>query len=119
MNDIILNWRKISRLLPRGDRNASDDAYTREQIKRMLQHSDLRAKIAILFMSSGGMRLGGFINLTDGAIKPIYDDKSKKLISAHVTVYKVTDEEYDTFVSPESFHVYEQYRKVWGKNNQE
>jgi hypothetical protein len=71
MNDIILNWRKISRLLPRGDRNASDDAYTREQIKRMLQHSDLRAKIAILFMSSGGMRLGGFINLTDGAIKPI------------------------------------------------
>ena len=80
MNDIILNWRKINSLLPRSDRNASDEAYTREQIKKMLQYSDLRAKIAILFMSSGGMRLGGFISLTDGTINPIYDDKSNKLI---------------------------------------
>jgi hypothetical protein len=112
MNDIILNWRKINRLLPRADRNASDDAYTREQIKKMLQYSDLRAKIAILFMSSGGMRLGGFISLTDGTINPIYDDKNNKLIAAHVTIYKGTDEEYDTFVSPEAFRVYEEYRNL-------
>jgi hypothetical protein len=112
MNDIILNWRKINRLLPRSDRNASDDAYTREQIKKMLQYSDLRAKIAILFMSSGGMRLGGFISLTDGTINPIYDDKSNKMIAAHVTIYKGTDEEYDTFVSPEAFRVYDEYRNL-------
>lgn len=59
MNDIVLNWRKINRLSPRIDRNAFDDAYTREQIKKMLQHSDLRAKFPILLMSSGRMRLGG------------------------------------------------------------
>lgn len=112
MNDIILNWRKINRLLPRADRNASDDAYTREQIKKMLQHSDLRAKIPILFMSSSGMRLGGFIGLTDGTINPIYDDKSNKLIAAHVTIYKGTDEEYDTFISPEAFHAYQEYRNL-------
>jgi len=112
MNDIILNWRKINRLMPRGGRNAADDAYTREQIKKMLEYSDLRAKIPILFMSSSGMRLGGFIGLTDGTINPIYDERSKKLVAAHVTVYKGSDEEYDTFISPEAFHAYEQYRNL-------
>ena len=63
-------------------------------------------------MSSGGMRLGGFISLTDGTINPIYDDKSNKLIAPHVTIYKGTDEEYDTFVSPEAFRVYEEYRNL-------
>jgi len=56
MNDIILNWRKINKLLPHGNGNAADEAYTKEQIKKMLEHSDLRAKIPILFMASSGMR---------------------------------------------------------------
>jgi len=34
MNDIILNWRKINRLLPRANHSTSDDAYTKEQIKK-------------------------------------------------------------------------------------
>lgn len=34
------------------------------------------------------------------------------MIAAHVTVYKGKDEEYDTFVSPESFHIYEEYRNL-------
>jgi hypothetical protein len=113
MNDIILNWRKISKLLPHGNNSAADEAYTREQIKKMLEYSDLRAKIPILFMSSSGMRLGGFVGLTDGCIKPIYDDKTgKKLLAAHVVVYKGTDDMYDTFISPEAFHAYEEYRNL-------
>jgi len=58
------------------------------------------------------MRLGGFVGLTDGTINPIYEEKSNKLIAAHVTVYKDTDEEYDTFISPEAFHAYEEYRNL-------
>jgi integrase len=112
MNDIILNWRKINKLLPHGNDNATDEAYTREQIKKMLEYSDLRAKIPILFMASSGMRLGGFQGLTDGCIKPIYDEKSGKLLAAHVIVYKGTDEEYDTFVSPEAYHAYEEYHNL-------
>jgi hypothetical protein len=49
MNDILLNWRKINKLLPRGNDNAADEAYTREQIKKMLEYSDLRARF--LFFS--------------------------------------------------------------------
>src|SRR5206468_1993378 len=83
MNDIILNWKKISRLLPRVEKNAKDEAYSREQIKKMLEYSDLRTKIPILFMASSGMRLGGFIGLTDGCITPLYDEKSNnKLLAA-------------------------------------
>ena len=113
MNDIILNWRKISKLLPHGNGNAADEAYTRELIKKMLEYSDLRAKIPILFMASSGMRLGGFVGLRDGDIRPIYDEVTgKKLIAAHVVVYKGTDDEYDTFISPEAFFTYQEYRNL-------
>jgi integrase len=113
MNDIILNWRKINKLLPYGSGNAADEAYTREQIKKMLEHSDLRAKIPILFMASSGMRLGGFVGLRDGDIRPIFDEvTSKKLVAAHVVVYKGTDDEYDIFISPEAFSIYQEYRNL-------
>jgi hypothetical protein len=78
----------------------------------MLEYSDLRAKLPILFMASSGMRLGGFQGLTDGCIKPIYDERTDKLLAAHVVVYKGTEDEYDTFISPEAFHAYEEYRNL-------
>ena len=113
MNDIILNWRKINKLLPHGNGNATDEAYTREQIKKMLEHSDLRAKVPILFMASSGMRLGGFAGLRDGDVRPIFDETTgKKLIAAHVVIYKGTDDEYDTFISPEAFSIYQEYRNL-------
>jgi len=112
MNDIILNWRKINKLLPHGNDNAADEAYTREQIRKMLEYSDLRAKIPILFMASSGMRLGGFQGLTDGCIKPVYNERNDKLLAAHVVVYKGTKDEYDTFISPEAYHAYEEYRNL-------
>jgi integrase len=112
MNDIILNWRKINKLIPHGNDNAADEAYKREQIKKMLDYSDLRAKIPILFMASSGMRLGGFQGLTDDCIKPIHDEKTGKLLAVHVVVYRGTDDEYDTFISPEAYHAYEEYRNL-------
>jgi hypothetical protein len=112
MNDIILNWRKINKLLPHGNDNAADEAYTREQIRKMLEYSDLRSKIPILFMASSGMRLGGFQGLADGCIKPFYNERNDKLLAAHVVVYKGTKDEYDTFISPEAYHAYEEYRNL-------
>lgn len=119
MNDIILNWSKIGKLLPRGSNNATDEAYTREQIRKMLEFADLRTKIPILFMASSGMRLGGFQGLTEGCIKPIHDEKTGKLLAAHIVVYKGTEEEYDTFISPEAYHAYEEYRNLRVKFGEE
>lgn len=112
MNDIILNWRKMNKILPHGNDNAADEAYTREQIRKMLEYSDLRARIPILFMASSGMRLGGFQGLTDRCIKPVYNEKNGKLLAAHVEVYRGTEDEYDTFISPEAYHAYEEYRNL-------
>jgi hypothetical protein len=63
-------------------------------------------------MASSGMCLGGFQCLTDGCITPIHDEKTGKLLAAHVAVYKGTYEEYDTFISPEAFNAYEEYRSL-------
>jgi hypothetical protein len=47
--------------MPQENDNTADKAYIREQIKKMLEYSDLRAKILILFMASSGIRLGAFV----------------------------------------------------------
>lgn len=63
-------------------------------------------------MASGGLRLGGFVGLRDGSVRPIYDDKTGKLLAAQVTVYGGTSDEYDTFITPETYSTYEQYRNL-------
>jgi hypothetical protein len=81
----------------------------------MLEHSDLRTKIPILFMASSGMRLGGFVGLSDGCVRPIYEDdnnNSGKILAAHVKVYNGELEQYDTFISPEAWRVYNEYRSL-------
>jgi hypothetical protein len=65
-----------------------------------------------LFLASGGFRLGGLITLTDGAINPIYDKQTGKLLAAHIEVYKDTDDSYDTFISPEAYLAYSEYKNV-------
>jgi hypothetical protein len=120
MNDITgLNWRKIGKLLPPSDLVADDQAYTRDQIKKMLQFCDLRTKIIVLFLASSGMRLGGlsrfdddgrYVGLKHGHLKPIYDrDDSTRIIAVHARVYADTEDEYDAFVSPEAWYAYMEY----------
>jgi integrase len=40
------------------DQGSGDKPYTHEQIARLLEFSDIRTKIIILIMCSGGMRVG-------------------------------------------------------------
>lgn len=113
MNDIVVNWKKISRLLPHSDLVAADEAYSRKQIRKMLEYCDLRARIIVLFFASSGMRLGGLAGLKDGDITPISaDDDSGAIVAAHVVVYRGTEDEYDTFVSGEAWSSYAEYRAM-------
>jgi integrase len=119
MNDITLNWRKIGKLLPSTDLVAEDEAYTREQIKKMLQFCDLRTRIIVLFLASSGMRLGGLAGLKHGDLKPIYDkDDQTRVTAVHVRVYNGTEDAHDTFVSPEAWQSYSEYlhvREMYGE----
>ena len=122
MNDILLNWTKINKLLPRSDLAADDEAYSREDIQKMLNYTDLRGKVIILLLSSSGMRLGGLAELRVGDITPIYDknDPNNHVLAAHVRVYATSaDYAYDTFITLETWGFYQQYldlRRSWGES---
>jgi hypothetical protein len=51
MNDIILNWKKISRGLPSGRRAAIDRAPTIEEIRKLIEYPDRRIKPIVYTMA--------------------------------------------------------------------
>ena len=54
MNDLILNWKKISRGLPTGRRAANDRAPTIEEIQKLVEYPDRRIKPIVYTMASSG-----------------------------------------------------------------
>ena len=71
MNDITLNWKKISRRIPRGRSYGQDRIPTVEEVRQILNYPDRRIKPAVLLMLSSGMRLGSFDFLSWKDIVPI------------------------------------------------
>jgi integrase len=63
MNDVILNWIKISQYLGENTRKFKDRAYTTEEIQTLLTKADERMRVVILLLASTGMRIGGTIDL--------------------------------------------------------
>jgi hypothetical protein len=49
MNDIILNWKKIARGLPRAGKAANDRAPTAEEIQKLVGYPDRRIKPIVCF----------------------------------------------------------------------
>jgi hypothetical protein len=58
MNDIALNKKKINMFKGEFTRKISDRAYTYEEIRKILDISDLRVKSIVLLMASSGIRIG-------------------------------------------------------------
>jgi len=116
MNDIEdgINWSKISKIIPHVKKTGSDRAPTIDEIRIMLESSDARMKCVILVCSSSGIRVGAFDGMTWGDLSPIYqknNDGEETLTAVKLTVYKGEREEYITFVTPECYHLLEQYKK--------
>jgi hypothetical protein len=57
MNDVSssINWKRISRGLPRGKQAANDRAPTREEIQKLIDYPDRRIKPIVLTMISSGI----------------------------------------------------------------
>jgi integrase len=60
MNDIQLNWKKISRGMSRVRQAANDRAPSREEIQRLLEYPDQRIKPIVYTMNSSGIRIGAW-----------------------------------------------------------
>jgi integrase len=113
MNDVTLNWKKINRFIGEKVRTVQDRAYTKDEIRRMLDKCDERKRVMILLLASTGMRLG--------ALHPL---KLKHLTKVNesiyrITVYHGTPNQYIAFCTPEcasALDSYLEYRKRYGEN---
>ena len=55
-----INWKKISRGIPRGRHAANDRAPTLEELRKLADYPDRRIKPIISLMVSTGIRIGAF-----------------------------------------------------------
>jgi hypothetical protein len=62
MNDLgtTINWKRISKGLPRSKFAANDRAPTVEEIRKLVEYPDRRIKAIVYAMASGGFRLGAW-----------------------------------------------------------
>jgi len=102
MNDIIINWQKLNKGIPRGKSAAEDRAPTIDEIQKLLEYPDRRIRPIVLIMISSGIRVGAFEYLRWKHIIPIKDDK-ENIIAAKMTIYPGDKEEYFTFITSEAF----------------
>lgn len=110
MNDLVLNWKKIARGLPRSRKAANDRAPTNDEIKKLLEYPDRRIKPIIYVMASSGIRVGAWDDLQWKHVSPISNDKGD-IIAARLTIYPGDIEEYYTFVTPEACLALEEWKK--------
>ncbi|MCH7560603.1 MAG: tyrosine-type recombinase/integrase [Thaumarchaeota archaeon] len=107
MNDISLNWKKITRAIPKSKRHSTDRIPTLDEIKQLLNYPDRRLKAAVLVMMSSGIRVGAWDYLRWGDITPILKDD--KVLAAKMIVYRGESEEYTTFITPEAYQALKEY----------
>lgn len=114
-NDVGLNKRKI-RACNVGDRSVrEDEAYTHEQIRKILSKCDIRSKVIVLLMASTGMRIGAIPDLKLKHLKEIPEHGIYK-----ITIYSDSaPDSYYTFCSfecAEAIRAYKKYRQKYGEN---
>jgi len=127
MNGLALAWKRIHAAYPELDNTYQGRGYTREEIKKLLEHSEsISTDFIILATSSGGLRLGAWKGLTWKDVFPIYkvdgeykvelakgDEKEGKIVCGGMTVYHGSPEEYVALVSLEAWQKLQEYKKIW------
>lgn len=101
MNDIVVNWKKITKGLLREKQYGDDRAPTFEEIAQLMKYPDRRIKPIILVMASSGIRGGAWDYLKWKHIIPIKRDC--EIIAAKIIVYSGEPDEYYSFITPEAY----------------
>jgi hypothetical protein len=105
MNDLTVNWKRISKGLPRAKNSSNDRAPTIEEISKLVEYPDRRIKPIVYAMASGGFRLGGWDYLQWKHVSPTTkDDNPEEVIAAKLVIYHDEPEEYYTFITPEAYY---------------
>lgn len=105
LSDIVLNKTRIRKLYPAKIKKMGQEAYSRGDIRFMLENTNKRrSKAIILIFTSTGIRVGG---LCDLQIKDLLD--SPREDCKCLRIYADEKEEYFTFLTPESTKALEDY----------
>ncbi|MGH9996557.1 MAG: tyrosine-type recombinase/integrase [Nitrososphaeraceae archaeon] len=113
MNDVILNKKKIKMFKGEFVKKSRDRAYFHEEIKKILDVSDLRMKIVILLMTSTGCRVGALPSLRLRNLEKIDSSGIYK-----ITIYEGSVEQYTTFCTPECASFIDSYLEFREKNGE-
>jgi integrase len=116
MNDIVLNWKKISKGIPSSKKAANDRAPTLEEIQKLIEYPDRRIKAIIYVMVSSGIRIGAWDYLKWKHVKPYFE--KDELIAAKLQVYAGETEEYYSFITPEAYRAlsdWMRFRESYGE----
>jgi len=128
MNEIALVWKKIDSMMPEDIQDNDSRGWTRQEIKKLLNHANAQDSCAVLIASSSGIRLGAFDFLW-GDVKPVYFndgkflfesydvtesvDKECKVVCAIIKVYRDAKESYYAFITPETYDSVLEYKQTW------
>ncbi len=103
MNELPINWKKISRGIPKGRKAAIDRIPTIEEIQKLIEYPDRRIKPIIFTMISSGIRIGAWDALQWKHIVPFRNEEGE-VTAAKLIVYPGDQEEYYTFITPEAYY---------------
>jgi site-specific recombinase XerC len=101
--EVELNWKRIKQTAPPSRMVSMDRSPTVEELRKILHYARPREKVAILFMASGGMRVGALPPMKLGDITRLESGV------ARVKVYPGTQDQHWTFVSREAVDALDAY----------
>ena len=107
LNDISVNKKKIGKFYAEYRKTVRDEAYTREDIQKMIQYASFRVRVMILIYSSTGIRRSALIDLKLKHLEKVETSQGIKLYKFRI--YENTKEEYTTFCTPECANAIDQY----------
>jgi integrase len=111
MNDVVLNKKKIAMYLGEPVKKQKDRAYATEEIHKLLEFCDERAKAIVLLLASTGIRIGAIPDLQLKHLSKIADGyQLYKII-----IYEGTNAEYFTFTTPEAAGAIDNYLGFRGR----
>lgn len=106
-----VEWKLVSKGIPRGLKSADDRAPTLEEIQKLLEFPDRRIGPLVLTLVSSGIRIGAFETLKWKHITPLYSKDKNELIAAKILVYPGDREQYYSFLTPEAYTSLDEWMK--------
>lgn len=113
MNDVeegSIHWVKISKMVPKVRKIGLDRAPTKDEIRKLLEHADIRMRALILLLSSSGIRIGSVEHLRWRHLQEVVHD-GKRFAKLIVPEAK-GGTSYVTFITPEAYEALLEYKKL-------